>query len=102
LIRIVSVDDQEMFRVGLRTVLATQDGIAVVGEARDGAEAVARVLQARPDVVLMDIRMPGMDGLAAIVALRERGVAVKSLASKMSRTLSVSSTKGILRSAQAW
>jgi DNA-binding NarL/FixJ family response regulator len=79
LIRVVIVDDQEMFRVGLRTVLATQDGITVVGEARDGAEAVARVQQARPDVVLMDIRMPGMDGLAAIAALRERGVAAKSL-----------------------
>jgi DNA-binding NarL/FixJ family response regulator len=53
MIRVVIVDDQEMFRVGLRTVLATQDGITVVGEAQDGREAVARVEQARPDVVLM-------------------------------------------------
>jgi DNA-binding NarL/FixJ family response regulator len=79
MISVVIVDDQEMFRVGLRTVLATQDGITVVGEARDGREAVARVQQTRPDVVLMDVRMPVMDGLAAIAALRERGVAVKSL-----------------------
>jgi DNA-binding NarL/FixJ family response regulator len=79
MIRVVIVDDQEMFRVGLRTVLATQDGMTVVGEAQDGAEAVARVLQVRPYVVLMDVRMPVMDGLAAIVALRERGLAVKSL-----------------------
>jgi DNA-binding NarL/FixJ family response regulator len=79
MIRVVIVDDQEMFRIGLRTVLATQDGISVVGEARDGREAVARIQQARPDVVLMDVRMPVMDGLAAISALRERGLTVKSL-----------------------
>jgi DNA-binding NarL/FixJ family response regulator len=79
MIKVVIVDDQEMFRVGLRTVLATQAGITVVGEAREGREAVARVQQTRPDVVLMDIRMPVMDGLAAIADLRERGVAVKSL-----------------------
>jgi YesN/AraC family two-component response regulator len=79
MIRVVIVDDQEMFRVGLRTVLATQDGIEVVGEAKDGREAVTRVQHMRPDVVLMDVRMPVMDGLAAIAALRKRGVAAKSL-----------------------
>jgi DNA-binding NarL/FixJ family response regulator len=79
MIRVVIVDDQEMFRVGLRTVLATQEGITVVGEAQDGREAVARVEHARPDVVLMDVRMPVMDGVAAIAELRARGSAVKSL-----------------------
>jgi DNA-binding NarL/FixJ family response regulator len=79
MIRVVIVDDQEMFRVGLRTVLATQDGITVVGEAQDGREAVARVEHARPDVVLMDVRMPVMDGVAAIAELRARGSTAKSL-----------------------
>ena len=79
MIRILIADDQEMFRVGLRTVLATQDGITVVGEARDGREAVARAQRTRPDVVLMDVRMPEMDGIAAIAELRLRGVEVKSL-----------------------
>jgi DNA-binding NarL/FixJ family response regulator len=79
MIRVVIVDDQEMFRVGLRTVLATQEGITVVGEAQDGREAVARVEHARPDVVLMDVRMPVMDGVAAIAELRARGSPVKSL-----------------------
>jgi DNA-binding NarL/FixJ family response regulator len=78
-IRVVIVDDQEMFRVGLRTVLATQPGIEVIGEAQDGREAVARVQHARPDIVLMDVRMPVMDGVAAIAELRARGAPAKCL-----------------------
>jgi DNA-binding NarL/FixJ family response regulator len=64
-IRVLLVDDQELMRMGFRMVLGAQDDIDVVGEAGDGREAVALVATARPDVVLMDIRMPEMDGLEA-------------------------------------
>jgi len=62
--RVVIVDDQALVRTGFRMIL-TADGISVVGEAADGAAAVAEVRRVRPDVVLMDIRMPTMDGLEA-------------------------------------
>ncbi|GAA5045869.1 DNA-binding NarL/FixJ family response regulator [Thermocatellispora tengchongensis] len=68
-IRILIADDQAMVRAGLRMVLETEEGMAVVGEAADGAEAVAVARRTRPDVVLMDISMPRMDGLAAAAAL---------------------------------
>jgi DNA-binding NarL/FixJ family response regulator len=64
-IRVALVDDQAMVRAGLRALLAAEDGIEVVGEAADGDAALALVRGARPDVVLMDIRMPGTDGLEA-------------------------------------
>lgn len=59
------VDDQAMVRVGLKMILEAEPDIEIVGEAADGADAVALVRDHAPDVVLMDIRMPGMDGLAA-------------------------------------
>ena len=62
-IRVVLVDDEAMVRVGLRMVLSGEPDIEVVGEAGDGGEAVAVVQQARPDVVLMDVRMPHVDGI---------------------------------------
>jgi DNA-binding NarL/FixJ family response regulator len=65
MIRVVLVDDQALFRAGVRMLLASQPDLDVVGEAGDGREAVAVVHATRPDVVLMDIRMPVMDGLAA-------------------------------------
>lgn len=65
MIRVVLVDDQQLMRGGLRMMLETQPDISVVGEAGDGQEAVGLVRRVSPDVVLMDIRMPGMDGLAA-------------------------------------
>lgn len=65
MIRVVLVDDQALFRAGVRMLLASQPDLDVVGEAGDGSEAVALVHATRPDVVLMDIRMPVMDGLAA-------------------------------------
>ena len=64
-IRVVLVDDQQLVRAGLSMVIAAQDDMVVVGEAGDGAEAVALVGRTGCDVVLMDVRMPGMDGLEA-------------------------------------
>ncbi|MEV0614185.1 response regulator transcription factor [Nonomuraea sp. NPDC050404] len=64
-IKVLVVDDDPMVRHHLRAILTSADEIEVVAEAEDGAEAVEAVLRASPDVVLMDIRMPGVDGIAA-------------------------------------
>ncbi|MFI6496565.1 response regulator transcription factor [Nonomuraea typhae] len=64
-IRVLLVDDDPMVRRHLRTILASSPEIDIVGEARDGAEAVEEVLRSRPGVVLMDLRMPGVDGVTA-------------------------------------
>ena len=65
MIRILLVDDEPLLRLGFRLVLESQPDFAVVGEAADGAAAVARTAEADPDVVLMDVRMPGKDGIEA-------------------------------------
>ncbi|MET9697989.1 response regulator transcription factor [Streptomyces sp. NPDC006529] len=70
-IRVLLVDDHQVVRRGLRTFLEVQDDIEVVGEASDGAEGAARAEELRPDVILMDIKMPGTDGLDALRRLRE-------------------------------
>src|SRR5882757_3266303 len=64
-ITVLVVDDHSVVRAGFRSILSGEDDIDVVGEAKDGAEAVAAAARELPDVVLMDIRMPGMDGLEA-------------------------------------
>ncbi len=64
-IRILLVDDQQLLRLGFRMLLETQADLEVVGEAGDGTEALRLVGQTGPDVVLMDVRMPGMDGIQA-------------------------------------
>jgi DNA-binding NarL/FixJ family response regulator len=65
MIKVVLADDQDLVRAGFRALLDAQDDIEVVGEAGDGDEAVQLARRHRPDIVLMDIRMPGTDGLAA-------------------------------------
>jgi DNA-binding NarL/FixJ family response regulator len=69
--RVLVVDDEPMVRVFLRTILSSADDIEVVGEAHDGATGLEAVERDRPDVVLMDLRMPGMDGLTAIERISE-------------------------------
>jgi len=68
--RVVIVDDHPVFRAGMVTVLQDLDGVEVVGQAGDGAEALRLTAQHRPDVVLMDLRMPGVGGLEAIARMR--------------------------------
>ncbi|MGV4981209.1 response regulator [Streptomyces sp. NRAIS4] len=64
-VRVLVVDDQEIVRTALRLVIDRREGLSVVGEAGDGEEAVARAVALRPDVVLMDVRMPGTTGVEA-------------------------------------
>ena len=68
--RVLIVDDEALVRAGLRMILESADDVTVVGEADDGAAAVDAVRRCRPDVVLMDVRMPRLDGLGATVAVR--------------------------------
>jgi DNA-binding NarL/FixJ family response regulator len=70
-VRVLIADDQRVVREGLATILSTIAGMEVVGLAADGAEAVAMAGESRPDVVLMDLRMPNLDGVGAIRALRQ-------------------------------
>ena len=72
-ISILLADDEALVRAGLRMILESAPDVTVVGEASDGADAVEAVERARPDVVLMDIRMPRLDGLAATAAIRRIG-----------------------------
>ncbi|QMW66497.1 response regulator transcription factor [Mumia sp. ZJ1417] len=79
MIRLVVVDDHPIVRGGLRDTFADAEDIVVVGEAGDGAEGIERATLLAADVVLMDLRMPGMDGVAATAALHERAPSVRVL-----------------------
>ena len=72
-IRVFLVDDQTLVRQGIRSLLALAEGIEVVAEASDGRQAVEQIPQVKPDVVLMDMRMPAMSGLEALQALGRAG-----------------------------
>ena len=76
-IRVLLVDDHAVVREGLRAFLELQDGMVVVGEAADGAQALEQAEATAPDVVLMDLVMPQMDGVAAMRALRERAPRIR-------------------------
>ena len=78
-LRILIVDDQALVRAGFRMILEAEYDFEVVGEAADGRDAVDEVQRLRPDVVLMDVRMPGVDGIAATRRLLDRNTAAKVL-----------------------
>jgi DNA-binding NarL/FixJ family response regulator len=79
MIRVLLADDQELVRSGFRLILELADGIEVVGEAADGREAVRLAKELQPDVVLMDVRMPELDGIEATRQLRHAGVEARVL-----------------------
>ena len=95
-IRILLVDDHPVVRAGLAAMLETQADFAVVGEAGDGAEAVRQVEALNPDVVLMDLEMPGTDGLAALEELVQ-----KKLPNKVIVFTIFATDERILRAVQA-
>ncbi|MEV8531457.1 response regulator transcription factor [Streptomyces sp. NPDC051211] len=76
-VRVLVVDDQRLIREGIASLLGIQPGIEVVGTAADGREAVDLAVALAPDVILMDVRMPGMDGMEAVAAVRRRAPACR-------------------------
>ena len=79
MIRVLLVDDQSLLRMGFRLILEAEPDMEVVGEAGDGASGVSMASALHPDVVLMDVRMPGMDGIKATASIIEAGPASKVL-----------------------
>src|SRR5205085_6734299 len=76
-IKIFIADDHPIFRGGLRQLIALEPHFEIVGEAKDGAEAIARLLQSPADVALLDIDMPKADGFQVLTALREKGLSLQ-------------------------
>ena len=79
-IRVLICDDQDIVREGLRLILETSPGMEVVGVAQDGAEALELIPETQPDIVLMDLKMPGMNGIQATRLIRDRHPAIRVLA----------------------
>src|SRR5688572_25488332 len=78
-VRIVIADDHPIFRAGLRTVLGAEPGFVVVGEAGEGEEAVRLTRSVQPDVLLLDMAMPGCSGMEALTALAASPAAVRTI-----------------------
>lgn len=78
-VRVLVVDDQQLIRDGIASLLSIQPGITIIGTAGDGMEAIAQAAALGPDVILMDVRMPEMDGIEAVAALREQAPACRIL-----------------------
>ena len=107
-IRVLLVDDHTMVRQGLRVFFDLQPDIDVVGEASDGAQAVAAARRLTPDVILMDLLMPGMDGLAAIMLIKKELPAIEIVAitsfieeEKVTAALEAGATGYLLKDAEA-
>jgi DNA-binding NarL/FixJ family response regulator len=86
-LRILIADDHEMARAGVRSLLGNEPGLTIVGEAADGVEAVAACAALRPDVALLDVRMPHLDGLGATQALRREHPQIKVIILTMHESL---------------
>lgn len=79
-VKVLIVDDHALFRDGIRALLSSYDEIDIVGEASDGSESIKKALELAPSVILMDLIMPGMNGLEATRHIREKDPKVKVLA----------------------
>jgi DNA-binding NarL/FixJ family response regulator len=86
-IRVVLADDHDFVRMGIKALLSKIDGVEVIGEARDGVELIALLASLTPDLVLTDISMPGIDGIAAIAEIHDRYPQVKVLVLSMHDSL---------------
>jgi DNA-binding NarL/FixJ family response regulator len=86
--RLLIADDRVRTRRALRAVLLTQPGIELVGEAADGEEALAEVERLRPDIVILDIRMPRLDGIEATARIKQRWPAIRVIAHSLAEELS--------------